>query len=258
MKARSQSIISVVIGAVLLCTGSLLAEDINELQRNFNQPPDDSRIMMRWWWFGPAVTKPELEREMKLMKEGGIGGIEVQPTYPLSLDDEKAGIKNFKFMSPEFLDALNFTAEKAKELGLRMDLTLGSGWPYGGPQFPPSEAAGRLRTVNVSITAGKSSVPLPKVRDGEKVFAAFIGPMQNVKAGENPFKEVEIRDNAAQLPADLGGQTQVTFFIASQTKMKVKRAAYGAEGFVIDHYNPAVIEKFIKEIAEPALKACWA
>jgi len=39
--------------------------------------------MMRWWWFGPAVTKPELEREMRLMKEGGIGGFEVQPVYPL-------------------------------------------------------------------------------------------------------------------------------------------------------------------------------
>ena len=34
--------------------------------------------MMRWWWFGPAVTEPELEREMRLMKEGGIGGFEVQ------------------------------------------------------------------------------------------------------------------------------------------------------------------------------------
>ena len=41
------------------------------LLRLFQNPPDDCRIMMRWWWFGPAVTKAELEREMKLMKEGG-------------------------------------------------------------------------------------------------------------------------------------------------------------------------------------------
>jgi len=33
---------------------------IEELQRQFQSPPDDSRIMMRWWWFGPAVTKPKL------------------------------------------------------------------------------------------------------------------------------------------------------------------------------------------------------
>ena len=60
----------------------------------------------------------------------------------------------------------------------------------------------------------------------------------------------------SQIPTDLQGRNQITFFIASQTKMKVKRPAYGAEGYVIDHYSPAVIEKFIKEIAEPAVKAC--
>jgi len=242
--------------ASLRAAPSLFLADIDQLQRSFEQPPDDAKIMMRWWWFGPAVTKPQLEREMKFMKEGGIGGFEVQPTYPLSLDDERAGIKNLKFMSPEFLDALAFTAQKAKELGLRMDLTLGSGWPYGGPQFPASEAAGRLRIQNVQLTPGQHSVPVPQVREGEKVFAAFIGPMPNVPAGGNPYQEVEIRGNAAQLPADVGGQSQVTFFIASQTGMKVKRAAYGAEGFVIDHFNPAVIEKFMKEIAEPEIKAC--
>ena len=67
------------------------AQNIDDLQRGFKRPPDDARIMMRWWWFGPAVTKPQLEREMRLMKEGGIGGFEVQPVYPVALDDETAG-----------------------------------------------------------------------------------------------------------------------------------------------------------------------
>jgi hypothetical protein len=30
-------------------------------------PPDDARIMMRWWWFGPAVDNAQLEHEMRLM-----------------------------------------------------------------------------------------------------------------------------------------------------------------------------------------------
>ena len=50
------------------------ASGLASLQRAFKQPPEDSKIMMRWWWFGPSVTKPELEREMRAMKEGGIGG----------------------------------------------------------------------------------------------------------------------------------------------------------------------------------------
>src|SRR5256885_1971176 len=110
--------------------------NVAELQRLFQNPPDDSRIMMRWWWFGPAVTKPELEREMRLMKEGGIGGFEVQPVYPLALDDGSTGIKTLPFLSDEFIDALRFTSEKARELGLRLDLTIGSGWPYCRPEVP--------------------------------------------------------------------------------------------------------------------------
>jgi hypothetical protein len=72
----------------------------------------------------------ELEREMRLMKEGGIGGFEVQPVYPLKeggiggfevqpvyplvLDDQTAGIKTLPFLSDEFIDALRFTPEKAR------------------------------------------------------------------------------------------------------------------------------------------------
>src|SRR5437763_634039 len=55
------------------------AQNVADVRRGFENPPEDARIMMRWWWFGPAVTKPELEREMRLMKDGGIGGFEVQP-----------------------------------------------------------------------------------------------------------------------------------------------------------------------------------
>ena len=57
-------------------------------------PPLDARPMMRWWWFGPAVVKPELEREILAMKAGGIGGFEIQPVYPMALDDAARGIHN--------------------------------------------------------------------------------------------------------------------------------------------------------------------
>ena len=94
--------------ATPVTVASSTARNIGELQRLFLQPPDDSRIMMRWWWFGPTVTRRGLEREMRLMKEGGIGGFEVQPVYPLALEGSD-GIKNQPFLSDEFIDALRFT-----------------------------------------------------------------------------------------------------------------------------------------------------
>jgi len=228
--------------------------------------------MVRWWWFGPAITKPQLEREMKLMKEGGIGGFEVQPTYPLAVDDERPGLKNLPFLSPEFLDAIRFTAEKAKELGLRMDLTLGSGWPYGGPQFPPGEGAGRLLTQVVQVPAGRRSAPVPTLSDGQSLIAAFVGPGNSGLAalggrGRGPgagggnvavhaLKEIPILNGAAVVHADAPTPAEVVFFIAGRTGMQVKRPALGAEGNVIDHYSPQVVDKFIREIAEPVIKAC--
>src|SRR5262252_8765329 len=73
------------------------AAPIDDLQHSFLNPPDDARVMMRWWWFGPSVTKAELERELRLMKEGGIGGVEVQPVYPLVLDDAEKGTRILPF-----------------------------------------------------------------------------------------------------------------------------------------------------------------
>src|SRR5262245_39042943 len=65
-----------------------------DVQRQFADPPGDSRVMMRWWWFGPAVTREEIESEMRRMKEGGIGGFEVAVVYPLATDDPAKGVRN--------------------------------------------------------------------------------------------------------------------------------------------------------------------
>ncbi len=72
----------------------------DNLYKNFQNPPDDAKPMMRWWWFGGAVTKPELEKELQDMHNAGIGGVEIQPVYPLSLDDEAKGIKNLTVSLP--------------------------------------------------------------------------------------------------------------------------------------------------------------
>jgi hypothetical protein len=186
---------------------------LETLKRAFDSPPDDARIMMRWWWFGPAVTNPELEREMRLMKSGGIGGFEVQPVYPLSLDG------NVAYLSAPFLDALQFTGEKARDLGLRMDLTLGSGWPYGGPHILPENASGRLRVERTAT---------PKLADGEMLIAT------------------------------IGSGNEAQSFIPSRTRQTVKRPAMGAEGFVLDHYNASALNVHLKTVGEPMLNALKA
>src|SRR5215204_6297252 len=166
--------LSISLAFTLLLNGLVFSQTLDNLQKDFNAPPDDARIMMRWWWFGSAVTKPEIERELRTMREGGIGGVEVQPVYPLLPDDEKSGIKNLPYLSDEFLEMLRFTGDKTKELGMRMDLTLGSGWSFGGAKTPITEAAGQIRFERVKIDKATKRVPIPSMIPAEKLLGIFL------------------------------------------------------------------------------------
>ncbi len=72
------------------------------IRNGFATPPADARPMMRWWWFGPAVEKTELARELRVMKAGGIGGAEIQPVYALELDDPARSFHNLPYLSKDF------------------------------------------------------------------------------------------------------------------------------------------------------------
>ncbi|HEY0945488.1 MAG TPA: glycosyl hydrolase [Opitutaceae bacterium] len=238
--------------AVVLFASAALsaAEPAPTLEASFREPPADARPMMRWWWFGPAVTLPDLERELRLMKEGGIGGVEIQPVYALSLDDPERNIKNVPYLSPAFLDALRFTAEKTKELGMRVDLTVGSGWPYGGPEVPIGLASARLRWEPVKVAPGVRRVSLPDIGAGERLIAAFAaGTTRELK---------DVREGWLHLSAEDAAVKEVWFFVSSRTGQMVKRAAIGAEGFVLDHYSRAAIDKYLREVGDPMLKAMKA
>src|SRR5947199_3664919 len=235
------------------------AESVSDLQRGFEHPPDNAKIMMRWWWFGPAVTKPELEREMRLMKEGGIGGFEVQPVYPLLPDDPASGIRNLPFLSDDFMDALRFTSAKARELGLRMDLTLGSGWPFGGPMVSIDDAAGMLRTERVKVDGSARRVPMPNLTAGEKLIAVFLAHTQGQTIAPDSLRELtDIRDGVVRLPANLESANELLFFISSRTGMQVKRPAVGAEGYVLNHLDSVATQNYLKNVGDPLMQAFGA
>jgi hypothetical protein len=211
--------------------------------------------MMRWWWFGPSVTRDELERELKTMKAGGIGGVEVQTTYPLELDNSVPGFHNYSFLSDEHLDALRFASEKARELGLRFDLTLGSGWPYGGPSVPVTQAAGMLRVSAVAVPDGADTVAVPDMEGGEHFIAAFLARTGQGKiVTENAERLSDPYNGRLRLPR-FDGPHAVLFFIAGRTGQQVKRPAIGAEGFVLDHYDRDAIENYLRKTGDRLMQA---
>ena len=211
---------------------------------------------MRWWWFGPAVTKPELQRELEEMKAEGIGGVEIATLYPLALDDPKTGFHNQLFLSDEHLDAIRFTATAARKLGLRVDITLGSGWPFGGPHIRVDQAAGELRVETIPVPTGSDSVAVPDIATGEQVIAAFVAPVRDGQASLQDAKQVSsIVNGRLQLSPPPNVPTDAIFFISSRTGMTVKRPAVGTEGFVLDHYDRNAIETHLHAVGDRLMEA---
>jgi alpha-L-rhamnosidase len=226
---------------------------IDNLKQSFQNPPDDAKPMMRWWWFGGAVTKPELEKELQDMHNAGIGGVEIQPVYPLALDDEAKGIKNLPYLSPEFLDAISFANQTAHSLGMRVDITLGSGWPYGGPHTTLDQSAGRLKIVELPITS--NTIYAPQLQAGESLIAAFYAsgiPGSYQAATAKPLPNTS---NPIVVPPSTSGDRVALFFIASHTKQTVKRSSVGAEGLVLDHFSRSAIDEHLTDVATPLIKA---
>jgi hypothetical protein len=229
---------------------------LDQLHKAFANPPDDARIMMRWWWFGPAATRPEITRELEQMKAAGIGGVEIANLYPLALDDAAIGFHNTPFLSVEHLQALGFANEEARRLGLRLDITLGSGWPFGGPHIPVTEAAGKLRVESISVAPGATSALAPFVDTGEEMLAIFLAPGTGASSVNlaHATQLTDITAHRLEFAASPEARTLLCF-LSSRTGMVVKRPSIGADGFVLDHYDRAATENHLHAVGDKLLSA---
>lgn len=228
-----------------------------KLESTFRTPPDDARVMMRWWWFGPAVEKPELLRELQQMKQGGFGGYEIQPVYPLELDDPARGFRNLPYLSPEFLDDVRYVNEEGDKLGLRANLTLSSGWPYGGPHTPVTDAAGCIREVKTSIQSAQASVAVPALSHGETLLAVFVGPASTEGHAEDLHLLPLPQEGSTRmaLPGEIASGNTLHWYISSRTGQQVKRPAVDADGFVLDHFSQEAIQKHLRDVADKLIAA---
>ncbi len=124
-----------------------------DLYKIFQNPESKYHPFVRWWWNGDKVEAGELVRELRLLKEAGIGGVEINPiAFPTTGDD--LGIPSIKWLSDEWVDMLQVAFDEAKKLDMTCDLIVGSGWPFGS-----EDLAGNDRAQAVYIAAEKIEGP---------------------------------------------------------------------------------------------------
>jgi alpha-L-rhamnosidase len=222
---------------------------VQVLRQGFRRPPADSRPMTRWWWFGPAVERVELARELDEMRDAGIGGVEVAVVYPLSETTDR-------FLSATFLADLRFAAEQAQARGLRFDVTLGSGWSFGGSHVTPSIAARRLHWDRQEIPPAAVDLPLPRAWPGDELIVAYVGD-GSLQEPPDEFELLPVTDGTIAIPRGHGPRVVLTA-VGRLTGQNVKRAASGAEGPVLDHYSAGATARHIDVVCEPLVAAAGA
>ena len=79
MKVLKQLAISILLLCALAVPGVAAGVSSSEIYSQFHTPQDRYRPFVRWWWNGDKVEAEELVRELHLLKEAGIGGVEINP-----------------------------------------------------------------------------------------------------------------------------------------------------------------------------------
>jgi hypothetical protein len=198
----------------------------------------ETKPWTRWFWMGNAVNEAELTRHLEMYNQAGLGGVEVSPIY---------GAKGYEsrfieFLSPRWMTMLDHTTAEARRLEMGVDMIEGTGWPFGGPNVRPQDAA--LRVVTEAIAAPGGHQLKQKFKQKPVLLMAY-GP---------DGKKLDLTDKVdahGQLTWDTpAGDWKVYSLSEAPTRQKVKRAGPGGEGFVLDPFSAAAMHHYLERFSQ--------
>lgn len=236
-----------------------------EIKDQIGHPDPEARGYTRWWWYGGAVTGEEIARELDLMREAGIGGVELQILYPLCVNEREKGIENQFYLSPEYFESIRFTCEEAKKRGMTFDMTLGSSWPYGGPFVPQSLSAPNVIPYMLDVRGPASFSYDFTTRVYGTCVGCVMGRIEHCRMV--PESIVDITDRVTdrylfnwewgielkevQIPE---GDYKIVLFLSNDKRQTVLKPLPGGDGLIIDHNRKDALRHFLKHAGDPIVE----
>lgn len=200
----------------------------------------------RWWWMGSAVDTLNLKQNLIDLHNVGIGGVEIAPIYGVRGEEP-----NFiDYLSPKWMDMLDYTIRTADSLGMQVDLTLGTGWPYGGPQVTPEYAATKLIAQTYKVKRGvvfSEDIQVKDLKEKQPATLKYLLAYGN-KGGYTDLTPL-LKENSIKWKAKKEDYTIYAVF-EGKTGQEVKRAAPGGSGFTLDHYSTNALKAYVEPFNE--------
>ena len=231
----------------------------------------EAKAGARWWWLGSAVDKENLRWNMQEYANHGIGALEITPIYGVQGNEAN----NIPYLSDRWMEMLREVQKNGQELGIEVDMATGTGWPFGGPWVPLEESASRAVFVDTTFTgnsiqclnlqAPEKDAPYCRLN---KVMAYWRGEpydvtayMHDGKLTWSPAEQLKAQIKTAanntlkkalklQLKEMETAQWRVIAVYCRFGVMKVKRAAPGGMGLVIDHFDKKAVSNYLQHIED--------
>lgn len=211
--------------------------------QNWPEIKPEARPGSRWWWMGSAVDKQNLSYNLRLYGTTGIGSLEITPIYGVKGNEQR----EIPFLSPRWMEMLEYTQDEAKKNGIGIDMNTGTGWPFGGPDITLEHAATRAIFEQYSITGGKDIVQDISISNPKEKKQREIATLNRLMAystdGTCLNLTAKVKNGKLKWSAPKGEWKLIALFIG-KTFQKVKRAAPGGEGYVMDHMNPEAVKGY--------------
>jgi hypothetical protein len=202
----------------------------------------ESKPFTRWWWLGSAVDKSNLTYNLEEIQRAGFGGVEITPIYGVKGNDNN----EIPYLSPQWMSMLEYTIAEANRLGIKVDMSTGTGWPFGGPQIKAKDAAGKAFFQQYSLKTGqKLEQPITISESKQKNVASLSCVMAFSGKGEKINITAKVTsDGLLEWTAPAGDWKLVALF-NGKTLQAVKRAAPGGEGYVMDHFSKDALSVYL-------------
>ena len=227
---------------LLPCAAYSQKEKANQEANIWPKTDNTTKTWTRWWWMGNAVDRKNIRQNLIDLDEAGIGGVEITPIYGVKGEEDNY----LDYLSPEWMEMLDYTIETADSLGMQVDMVLGTGWPYGGPHVEQEHAATKLVTRKYEVQKGQQFKEKIQVDSSKEKNPARL---QHVLAyGRNgDFKDLtEKVDNNGSLTWRPSGTDYTLYAIfVGKTGQQVKRAAPGGKGYTVDHYSKKALDDYL-------------
>lgn len=211
--------------------------------QNWPEIKPEARPGSRWWWMGSAVDKQNLSYNLRLYGTAGIGSLEITPIYGVKGNEQR----EIPFLSPRWMEMLEYTQDEAKKNGIGIDMNTGTGWPFGGPDITLEHAATRAIFEQYSITGEKDIVQDISISNSKEKKQREIATLNRLMAystdGTCLNLTAKVKNGKLKWSAPKGEWKLIALFIG-KTFQKVKRAAPGGEGYVMDHMNPEAVKGY--------------